>query len=58
MTELKATYPFGNHQRKSNYQAEFIQSFKTNIDGKTIRFKEERNFMSRLIVIEVDERLT
>ena len=26
------------------------KSFKTNIDGKTIRFKEERNLMSRLIV--------
>ena len=25
------------------------KSFKTNIDGKTIRFKEERNLMSRLI---------
>ena len=27
-----------------------VKSFKTNIDGKTIRFKEERNLMSRLIV--------
>ena len=26
------------------------KSFKTNIDGKIIRFKEERNLMSRLIV--------
>ena len=27
-----------------------VKSFKINIDGKTIRFKEEINFMSRLIV--------
>ena len=30
-----------------------VTSFKTNIDGKTIRFKEERNFMSRLIVAAI-----
>ena len=27
-----------------------VKSFKINIDGKTIRFKEERNLMPRLIV--------